>query len=112
MADNEETESTENVALDPEEELIARHRREKKDLQAKIQALKKTATKGDKKKKKEVAEEIAKIEKELTGKHEAELKQLKESRDAVEVTNLCGRLEEDLSVRNEPRVTKAQKKKR
>lgn len=44
---------------------------------AKIQALKKTATKGDKKKKKEVAEEIAKIEKELTGKHEAELKQLK-----------------------------------
>lgn len=35
---------------------------------------------------------------------------LKESRDAVEVTNLCGRLEEDLSVRNEPRVTKAQKR--
>lgn len=36
MADNEETESTENVALDPEEELIARHRREKKDLQGSI----------------------------------------------------------------------------
>jgi len=44
---------------------------------AKIQALKKTATKGDKKKKKEVAEEITKIEKELSLRHEAELKQFK-----------------------------------
>merc|ERR1712071_77135 len=71
MGDNNgETELTGDVAVEPEEELIARHRREKKDLQAKIQALKKTATKGDKKKKKDVAEEIAKIEKELTEKHE------------------------------------------
>lgn len=42
----------------------------------KIQALKKTATKGDKKKKKDVAEEIAKLENEIEARHEAELKKL------------------------------------
>merc|ERR1712071_326630 len=113
MGDNNgETELTGDVAVEPEEELIARHRREKKDLQAKIQALKKTATKGDKKKKKDVAEEIAKIEKELTEKHEVELKELKESHAPVEVTELCEKLEEDLVVEKEIRVTKAQKKKK
>lgn len=43
---------------------------------AKIQALKKTATKGDKKKKKDVAEEIAKLESEIEAKHAAELKKI------------------------------------
>ena len=33
--------------LDPKEELLKNQRKEKKDLQAKIQALKKTASKGD-----------------------------------------------------------------
>lgn len=42
-------------------------------LQAKIQALKKTATKGDKKKKKEVTEEIARMEANLEQKHAAEM---------------------------------------
>ena len=51
--------------LTPEEALLKRQRKEKKDLQATIQGLKKTASKGDKKKKKEVAEEIAKLEQEL-----------------------------------------------
>ena len=36
--------------------------------------MKKTATKGDKKKKKDVAEEIAKLETEIEAKHAAELK--------------------------------------
>ena len=44
-------------------------------LQAKIQALKKTATKGDKKKK-EVTEEIAKMEESLEQKHQTELLEL------------------------------------
>lgn len=83
-----------------EEELLARHRKEKKDIQgasdffirhicqriliytfpsifihvAQIQALKKTATKGDKKKKKDVGEEIAKLESEIETKHASELK--------------------------------------
>lgn len=42
---------------------------------AKIMGLKKTATKGDKKKKKEVAEEIAKLEHELEERHQNELQQ-------------------------------------
>ena len=46
-------------------------------IQAKIQALKKTASKGDKKKKKEVAEETAKLEAELDQRHEQELADLK-----------------------------------
>ncbi|KAJ2699295.1 OTU protein [Coemansia sp. IMI 203386] len=57
------------------EELEARHRREKKDLAAKLMALKKTVTKGDKRKKKEVAAEIALLEAELNDRHAAEVKQ-------------------------------------
>ena len=39
-----------------------------------MQALKKSASKGDKKKKKEVADEIAKLESEMETRHGAELK--------------------------------------
>lgn len=53
------------------EEIVKRHRQEKKDLQSKIQQLKKTAPKG--KKKKEVAEQVAQLEKELADKHNQEL---------------------------------------
>ena len=63
---------------DPRELLLMSHRKEKKELQAQIQALKKTASKGDKKKKKEVAETIANLEAELKEKHKAELAHLEE----------------------------------
>ena len=56
--------------------LLARHRAEKKETQARIQALKKTATKGDKKKKKEVTEAITKLEDELSNRHRQELEDL------------------------------------
>lgn len=49
-----------------------RHRKEKKELQAKIQALKKTA-KNDKTKKKELVSEIARLENELETRHKQEL---------------------------------------
>ncbi|XP_044267094.1 deubiquitinase OTUD6B [Tribolium madens] len=60
-----------------EEELLKRHKQERKDLQAKIQSLKKSVTKGDKKKKKEVTEEIARLEQELEIRHSSELESLK-----------------------------------
>ncbi|EFA04273.1 deubiquitinase OTUD6B [Tribolium castaneum] len=60
-----------------EEELLKKHKQERKDLQAKIQSLKKSVTKGDKKKKKEVTEEIARLEQELETKHSSELGSLK-----------------------------------
>ncbi|KAF5271306.1 hypothetical protein FQA39_LY08104 [Lamprigera yunnana] len=55
------------------EDLLKKHRQERKELQASIQALKKTAIKGDRKKKKEVAETILQLEKELEEKHSSEL---------------------------------------
>jgi len=67
--------------LDPKELLLKMQRKEKKDLQSKIQVLKKTASKGDKKKKKEAAEEIANLEAELTLKHKNELAQFDELND-------------------------------
>jgi OTU domain-containing protein 6 len=56
---------------------------------ATVQALKKTATKGDKKKKKEVQDEIAKLEKELQDKHVLEMKQLEEAMEKSQVSFLA-----------------------
>lgn len=64
-----------NLAIN-DDDITARHRRERKELQAKVQALKKTASKGDKKKKKEVLEEIARLECDLNLKHDDELAEL------------------------------------
>jgi len=64
---------------DPKELLLKTHRKEKKDLQGKIQLLKKTSSKGDKKKKKEVLEEIATLEAEMNLRHKNELAQFEES---------------------------------
>lgn len=61
----------EKISLD--EVIEARHKKERKELQSKIQALKKMAGKGDKKKKKEVLEEIARLEANLDQKHADEL---------------------------------------
>ena len=61
------------------EQLLSQHRKELKDLQGKITALKKS-TKSDKKKKGEVAEQIALWERELDEKHKAELLQLENSK--------------------------------
>jgi len=96
--------------LSAEEALLKQQRKEKKDLQAKIQGLKKTASKGDKKKKKEVTEEIAKLEADLNAKHENELKELKSQPDQKEdivetVTNEIEQIEI-----KEKKVSKAQKR--
>lgn len=55
------------------DEIANRQKKERKELQAKIQALKKTAGKGDKRKKKEVLDEICKLEIELENRHTNEL---------------------------------------
>ncbi|XP_064082315.1 deubiquitinase OTUD6B-like [Macrobrachium nipponense] len=54
------------------EEILARQRKEKKELQAKIQQLKKSINK-DKKKKKEITAEIARLEQEQQSRHSEEL---------------------------------------
>ncbi|KAJ8951796.1 hypothetical protein NQ318_019769 [Aromia moschata] len=58
---------------------MKRHKQEKKDLQGKVQGLKKSIPKGDKKKKKEVTDEIAQLEQELEERHKQELGQIKAS---------------------------------
>ncbi|XP_071484727.1 deubiquitinase OTUD6B-like [Diadema antillarum] len=50
-----------------------KHRKEKKELQAKIQGIKKAVPKGDKKRKREATEEIARLEAELEQRHQTEL---------------------------------------
>jgi len=104
--------------LDPREALLKNHRKEKKDLQAKIQALKKTASKGDKKKKKDINDEISKLESDLVEKQKLELLQLETSSLSLkeaEVRNGDDRNSDaaecdDNEHEKEPRVSKAQKR--
>ncbi|KAJ8679937.1 hypothetical protein QAD02_015724 [Eretmocerus hayati] len=60
-----------------EQELIVIHKKERKELQAKIQTLKKSISKGDKKKKREITEEIVRLEADLDKKQDEELAHLK-----------------------------------
>eukprot|EP00095_Tigriopus_kingsejongensis_P006322 maker-scaffold411_size179879-snap-gene-0.30 protein:Tk06322 transcript:maker-scaffold411_size179879-snap-gene-0.30-mRNA-1 annotation:"otu domain-containing protein 6b" len=53
--------------------LQAKHRQEKKDLQSRIQSLKKSVPKGDKKKRKEVQEEVSNLEDNLVVNHTREI---------------------------------------
>lgn len=71
MSDSELNDGIDNIDLI--DDISARHKNERKHLQAQVQALKKTAGKGDKKKKKEILEEIAKLETDLDRRHEIEL---------------------------------------
>ncbi|KAF9424994.1 OTU domain-containing protein 6A [Podila epigama] len=70
-----DTEAGSNPAFESHEALKARHKKEQKDLQAVVTGLKKTATKGDKKKKKEVLAEIASLEQGLKKKQDQEAKE-------------------------------------
>ncbi|XP_004602409.2 deubiquitinase OTUD6B [Sorex araneus] len=98
--------------LDEEEQLVRRHRKEKKELQARIQGMKNAVPKNDKKRRKQLTEDVAKLEAEMEQKHKEELEQLKmaskekESKEdsvAVDISNLV--LEN-----HAPRISKAQKR--
>ncbi|KAJ8982057.1 hypothetical protein NQ317_001466 [Molorchus minor] len=106
---------TGDIALD-EEDLQKRQKQEKKDLQSKIQGLKKTVPKGDKKKKKEITEEIARLECDLEEKHKEELSELKGSTlQGNQTTESCdGNESVDSMPENEvptnTRISRAQKR--
>ncbi|XP_075682115.1 deubiquitinase OTUD6B isoform X2 [Rhinoderma darwinii] len=53
--------------------LLRQHRKEKKDLQAKIQSMKNSVPKNDKKRRKQLTEDVAKMESELDERHKQEL---------------------------------------
>lgn len=92
------------------EDTTTRHKKERKELQAKIQALKKTAGKGDKKKKKEVLEEIAKLELDLDERHANELAQLDEAAKTIEVVLVAETEQRSEDDDQNQRVSKAQKR--
>lgn len=105
----------EEGAMDTTEELLSRqHRKEKKDLQAKIQSMKNAVPKNDKKRRKQLTEEIAKLEADLNQKHEQELKQLESTCD-IKVEQVINEVEtlkvdDEQEEGKQPRVTKAQKR--
>ncbi|XP_075405619.1 deubiquitinase OTUD6B isoform X2 [Tenrec ecaudatus] len=97
--------------LDDEEQLVRRHRKEKKELQAKIQGMKNAVPKNDKKRRKQLIEDVAKLEAEMEQKHREELEQLKlTSKEnkidsvAVDISNVV------LETQQQPRISKAQKR--
>ncbi|KAM4688742.1 deubiquitinase OTUD6B [Discoglossus pictus] len=95
--------------------LQQQHRKEKKELQSKIQSMKNSVPKNDKKRRKQLTEDIVKLESEMDERHKQELQSLTQKQSSQAevacidngVTNLD--LESDVQVQ-QPRVSKAQKR--
>lgn len=99
------------------DEIATRQKKERKELQAKIQALKKTAGKGDKRKKKEVLDEICKLEIELENRHTNELNTVIPTTTTIDDAvneNVDGSAQlvaiADAEANGQQRVSKAQKR--
>jgi OTU domain-containing protein 6 len=89
------------------DEILARHRKEKKDLQGKIQQLKKNSGK----KKKEVTEEINQLEADLLKRHTEELANLDLNKDSEEVpVEEKPPVEDSVEKPGAQRLSKAQKR--
>ena len=79
-----------------QDELNELHRKERKELQSKIQSLKKTITKGDKKRKKEISAEIEKLEAEFEEKCQIELRMCAQNNPSSVKSELPKPLDEEL----------------
>ena len=75
------------MADDDLDSLLARHKREQKTLTSQITSLKKSVTKGEKSKRKEVLAEAERLEKELKERHHCELMEVKDRRESGDVDN-------------------------
>lgn len=96
----------ESINVETKDEVLQRHRNEKKDMQCKIQSMKKSVAKGDRKKKKEVAEQTTEIEAKLKKKHLEELSQFTEEEEPSLIQNL-----QDIKINDTtPKVTRAEKR--
>ncbi|XP_048638735.1 deubiquitinase OTUD6B isoform X3 [Marmota marmota marmota] len=96
--------------LDEEEQLMRRHRKEKKELQAKIQGMKNAVPKNDKKRRKQLTEDVAKLEKEMEQKHKEELEQLRLTCKENKIDSIADNIS-NLALENQPpRISKAQKR--
>jgi len=97
----------ESVNVETKDEVLQRHRNEKKDMQCKIQSMKKSVAKGDRKKKKEVAEQTAEIEAKLKQKH---LEELSTFTAEDEEPSLIKHLQEVQISDTVPKVSRAEKR--
>ncbi|XP_058802754.1 deubiquitinase OTUD6B-like [Phymastichus coffea] len=79
-----------------EQDLIILHKKERKELQARIQILKKSVCKGDKKKKKEITEEIVRLETDLDKKQDEEIARFKLSQMNIDKTT-CVKVEDQIT---------------
>ncbi|XP_061851761.1 deubiquitinase OTUD6B isoform X2 [Colius striatus] len=106
----------EPAADEPLQGLLKRQRKEKRELQAKIQGMKNAVPKNDKKRRKQLADEVAKLEAELEQKHKEELKQLKETSPEQNKTDSIADGVANLELEGagqqiqHPRISKAQKR--
>ncbi|KAM3964821.1 deubiquitinase OTUD6B [Aphomia sociella] len=87
--------------------LESKHRKEKKELQAQIQALKKAA-KNDKSKKKELSAEIARLESEQEIRHRKEIEDFKNEHNSSDLAQEQNEQSNEIIVTN--KVSKAQKR--
>uniref|UniRef100_A0A8C0CDJ0 Deubiquitinase OTUD6B n=1 Tax=Balaenoptera musculus TaxID=9771 RepID=A0A8C0CDJ0_BALMU len=93
--------------LDEEEQLVRRHRKEKKELQAKIQGMKNAVPKNDKKRRRQLTEDVAKLEAEMEQKHKEELEQLKLTSKESKIDSVAVNIS-NLVLENQPfRISKA-----
>lgn len=96
--------------LDDEEQLMRRHRKEKKELQAKIQGMKNAVPKNDKKRRKQLTEDVAKLEREMEQKHREELEQLKLTFKDSKIDSVAVNVSNLVLDSQPPRISKAQKR--
>ncbi|KAJ8402988.1 hypothetical protein AAFF_G00359040 [Aldrovandia affinis] len=103
--------------MEPADDFLTKqHRKEKKDLQAKIQSMKNAVPKNDKKRRKQLAEDIAKLEAELNQKHQEELEQRNNNEDGEMVDTVVNGVEsldlesEEKTETKQGRTSKAQKR--
>ncbi|KAF7246123.1 Deubiquitinase OTUD6B, partial [Varanus komodoensis] len=97
-------------------ELLAkRQRKEKRELQAKIQGMKNAVPKNDKKRRKQLLDDVSKLEAELEQKHKEEMEKLKktlpeQNKDCSATLNIARLVLESTEQIQPPRISKAQKR--
>jgi OTU domain-containing protein 6 len=94
------------------EELQEKQRKEKKDLQSKIQSLKKSVPKGDRKKKKEIDLEVEKLENDFENKCKLELEEFQTQSKKLNESSELGKQQDDLSFYKEKEIKGSKTKKR
>uniref|UniRef100_A0A915BGL0 OTU domain-containing protein n=1 Tax=Parascaris univalens TaxID=6257 RepID=A0A915BGL0_PARUN len=103
----------ETAELSPLEVLQAKHRKEKKDLQAKLTSLRHSVAKDDKKRKREVTAEIEKLENDLKERHKKELAEFERNSPKPEPEKVVAEVDahiEEQEKHKVPRISKAQRR--